>query len=256
MEDIGAVTEDSVEKSDSDKSSEQKSETEKPVATAEKSQDSGQIPDLDKPSEKKTKVGEPIEEKLQQENAEPEELKKQSQSSEKSATDIIEPNAKTKTETEKLENIKDKTDSEESVPKEKESDIQSDNTIPEAVSKAQAKVLADSEKADSSENTLKEIEDIDSEKINENKDISLGIQETEKSNEGNIPVMKSANVSDSNKSQTTRVPRFISHPRSQWVALNSPLELIFTAEKCEDLTVAWYKDGEILKDGKKSSSFT
>lgn len=51
-------------------------------------------------------------------------------------------------------------------------------------------------------------------------------------------------------SQNIKVPKFISHPRSSWVALKSPLELTFAAEKCEDLAVAWYKEGQLLKDGK------
>ena len=52
------------------------------------------------------------------------------------------------------------------------------------------------------------------------------------------------------KSRNIKVPKFITHPRSRWIALKSPLELTFAAEKCEDLAVAWYKEGELLKDGK------
>ena len=81
----------------------------------------------------------------------------------------------------------------------------------------------------------------------------VSIENSNRANEsktGNSNTVVPDNDNLEKRSQNMKVPKFISHPRSKWVALKSPLELTFAAEKCEDLAVAWYKEGELLKDGK------
>ena len=247
MEEINTSTDDSIKKVDSDKLSEQTPESKEPVTVVEMTEESGKKTDAETPDEKKIEV-----DKQTEARANTGELKEQSQSTEKSVTQNTEPVAKTETETKKLNDNTDKTDSEISKPIVKESDTNGEISAEKCSdSKAQTQNVVEAENVDNLE-TLKELGDIESEKIIERKEITSETQEIEsKFSEGNL--MKSTDDSDSIKSQATEVPRFVSHPRSQWVTLNSPLELTFTAEKCEDLTVAWYRDGEILKDGKENS---
>ena len=256
VQEIDIATKESVKTTNSEKPG-QNSESQKSVEKEEVTGASVGYEDSHKLDKKENEVDKPIEEKV--DTKEPEE---QSQS----VTENNEVVTGTDGEREKLNENKSNKDTELTANKETEDTAEKDNElststakesnissdVPEdgADSSVQEQVVSDSNSVEASE-TLKKVDTIESAKLSESKENASEIQETLNNTEGNNTLLKPKGVSDSVKPKITEVPKFVSPPRSQWVTLNSPLELTFTAEKCEDLTVSWYKDGKTLKDGKK-----